>query len=71
MASTGGQCDHVNHVSTQLPYAMTVAAVSFVGYLLAGFLPNALVVLPVSIALLVVALLIVKAVTKKKHNLYK
>ncbi len=66
MASTGGQCDHVNHVSTQLPYAMTVAAVSFVGYLLAGFVPNALIVLPVSIAILVVALLVIKAVTKKK-----
>ncbi len=66
MASTGGQCDHVNHVSTQLPYALTVASVSFVGYLLAGFVPNALVVLPVSIALLVVALLVIKAVTKKK-----
>ena len=66
MASTGGQCDHVNHVSTQLPYALTVAAASFVGYLLAGFVPNALVVLPVSIAILVVALLVIKAVTKKK-----
>ncbi|MBO5943978.1 MAG: Na+/H+ antiporter NhaC family protein [Clostridia bacterium] len=66
MASTGGQCDHVNHVSTQLPYAMTVAAVSFVGYLLAGFVPNAFVVLPVSIVLLVAALLVIKAVTKKK-----
>ncbi len=66
MASTGGQCDHVNHVSTQLPYALTVAAVSFVGYLLAGFVPNALVVLPVSIAILVVALLVIKAFTKKK-----
>lgn len=66
MASTGGQCDHVNHVSTQLPYALTVATVSFVGYLLAGFVPNALIVLPVSIAILVVALLVIKAVTKKK-----
>ena len=66
MASTGGQCDHVNHVSTQLPYALTVAAVSFVGYLLAGFVPNALIVLPVSIAILVVALLVIKAFTKKK-----
>ena len=66
MASTGGQCDHVNHVSTQLPYALTVAAVSFVGYLLAGFVPNALIVLPVSIALLVAVLLVIKLVTKKK-----
>ena len=66
MASTGGQCDHVNHVSTQLPYALTVASVSFIGYLLAGFVPNALIVLPVSIALLVAVLLVIKLVTKKK-----
>lgn len=66
MASTGGQCDHVNHVSTQLPYALTVAGVSFAGYLLAGFVPNAFVILPVSLALLVGVLLIIKAVTKKK-----
>lgn len=66
MASTGGQCDHVNHVSTQLPYALTVAGVSFVGYLIAGFVPNALVVLPVSLALLAGILLIIKFVTKKK-----
>lgn len=65
MASTGGQCDHVNHVSTQLPYALTVAGVSFVGYLIAGFVPNALVVLPVSLALLAGILLIIKFVTKK------
>lgn len=66
MASTGAQCDHVNHVSTQLPYALTVASVSLVGYILAGFVNNVLVVLPVSIALLVAVLLIIKAVTKKK-----
>lgn len=66
MASTGGQCDHVNHVSTQLPYAMTVAAVSFAGYLLAGFVPNPFIVLPASLALLVALLLIIKFATKKK-----
>ena len=66
MASAGSQSNHINHVSTQLPYALTVAAVSFVGYLIAGFVPNALIVLPVSVAILVVALLIIKAITKKK-----
>ena len=66
MASTGGQCDHVNHVSTQLPYALTVAGVSFAGYLLAGFVPNPFVVLPASLALLVAILLIIKFATKKK-----
>lgn len=66
MASTGGQCDHVNHVATQLPYALTVASVSLVGYILAGFVNNALIVLPISIALLLTVLFIIKAVMKKK-----
>lgn len=65
MASTGAQCDHVNHVSTQLPYALTVAGVSAVGYLLAGFVQNVFVVLGVSIALMFVTLFIVKAVFGK------
>ena len=52
MASAGAQCNHVNHVNTQLPYAITVAAVSFVAYIIAGFVPNALIVLPIAIALM-------------------
>ena len=51
MASAGAQCDHVNHVSTQLPYAITVAAVSFVSYVIAGFLPKAWIALPIAIVL--------------------
>ena len=66
MASTGAQCDHINHVSTQLPYSLTVAAVSFAGYILAGFVQNAWVVLPVSMVVLVGVLLIIKAFTAKK-----
>ncbi|MDD7772757.1 MAG: Na+/H+ antiporter NhaC family protein [Firmicutes bacterium] len=66
MASAGAQCDHVTHVSTQLPYAITAAAVSFVGYLIAGFVPNALIVLPISLALLVAALFTLRAVTNRK-----
>lgn len=62
MASTGAQCDHVNHVSTQLPYAMTVAGVSAVGYLIAGFVQNVFVVLGVSIALMFGVLFVLKAV---------
>lgn len=58
MASTGAQCDHVNHVSTQLPYALTVAAVSAVGYLLSGFIQNVFIVLGVS-ALLMIGVLVV------------
>ena len=58
MASAGGQCNHVNHVSTQLPYAITVAAVSFVTYIVAGFTKNAWISLPIGAALLIGALLL-------------
>ena len=66
MASAGAQCDHVNHVSTQLPYAITVAAVSFVSYIIAGFLPKAAFVLPIAIVLMVVTLFVLRSVTGKK-----
>ena len=66
MASAGAQCDHISHVSTQMPYVMTVCAVSFVGFLLAGFVQNAFVVLPVSFALLIATLLIIRAVQRAK-----
>ena len=65
MASAGAQCDHINHVSTQLPYALTVAAVSTVSYVLAGFIPNWYIVLPVSIVLMIGTLFVIKAATKK------
>ncbi len=60
MASAGGQCDHVNHVSTQLPYALTVAAISFVTYIVAGFVQSAWISLPVGIALTVLVLLVIR-----------
>ncbi|MBQ8822265.1 MAG: Na+/H+ antiporter NhaC family protein [Lachnospiraceae bacterium] len=63
MASAGAQCDHMNHVSTQLPYAILVAVVSFIGYVLSGFVQNAVVVLVVSIILLFAILYGVKALT--------
>jgi len=63
MSSTGAMCSHINHVSTQLPYALTVAAISFLGYILAGFVPSAWIVLPVSLAVLFVVLMIIRAVT--------
>ena len=66
MASAGAQCNHVSHVNTQLPYAFTVAGVSFVSYIIAGFVPNALIVLPVSIVLMVATLLVIKSVAAKK-----
>lgn len=52
MASAGGQCDHVNHVSTQLPYALSVAVVSFLSYILAGYIRNPWICLPVGMLLI-------------------
>ena len=60
MASTGGQCDHINHVQTQLPYVLTVCGVSFVGFVLAGFIQNWMIVLPVCLVLLVATLLVIR-----------
>ena len=66
MASAGAQCDHINHVSTQLPYSITVAVVSFVCYILAGFIQNAFIMLPISIVLMIATLFVIKAVYKPK-----
>ncbi|MGN0684139.1 MAG: Na+/H+ antiporter NhaC family protein [Oscillospiraceae bacterium] len=66
MASTGAQCDHVNHVSTQLPYALTVASVCIVGYILSGFIQNVFVVLGVSVVLMLGVLFLIRAIDKKK-----
>ncbi len=66
MASAGGQCDHLNHVSTQLPYALTVAGVSFVTYVIAGFVPQWYVALPIGAVLMVATLFVIKKVTAKK-----
>ena len=65
MASAGAQCDHVTHVSTQLPYAMTVAAVSFVSYIIAGFIPNAFLALPIAIVLMLATLVVMRKVMNK------
>lgn len=64
MASAGAQCDHVNHVSTQLPYAITCAAVSCVSYIVAGFVPNAYIALPVAILLMLGTLVVIKLINK-------
>ena len=69
MASAGAQCNHINHVSTQLPYALTVAGISFVTYIISGLLASkglAIVALPVGAVLTVAALLCIKAASKKK-----
>ncbi len=66
MSSAGARCVHVNHVSTQLPYAMTVAAISLVCYILAGFVQNAWICLAVGVALVIGVLFIMKKVYAKK-----
>ena len=65
MASAGSQSNHINHVTTQLPYALTVAAVSFVCYIIAGLVKAAYIALPIGIVLMIGTLLVIKAVTKK------
>ena len=66
MASAGAQCEHLDHVSTQLPYAITVAAVSFVGFIVAGFVQNVFVTWLVSAALLLGVLLFLRARERKQ-----
>lgn len=68
MASTGAQCNHVNHVSTQLPYALTVAGISLICYLLAGFVQNVFIILGTGIVLLTALMLILHFVNGKKAN---
>ena len=72
MSSAGARCDHINHVSTQLPYAVTVAAVSFVSFLIAAIISTLvpgmqtwLISLPIAIALMIVTLFVIRGVTKK------
>ncbi len=67
MSSAGSQSNHINHVSTQLPYAITVALISFVMYLLAAFIQNAYILLPIGIVLTIATLFVIKAVTKGKE----
>ena len=67
MASAGAQCLHLDHVSTQLPYAVTVAIVSFVGFIVAGFVQNVLITWLVSAALLLGILLFLRARERKKE----
>ncbi len=67
MASAGAQCNHVNHVTTQLPYAATVAVVSFVNYAVAGFIRNPFICLPIGIVLMIGTLLVIKKVSENKH----
>ena len=67
MASAGAHCYHLNHVFTQLPYALTVAGVSFVSFILAGLIQNVFVNLLIAVALMVATLLVIRAIVSKKH----
>lgn len=68
MASAGANCNHVDHVSTQLPYAITVAAISFVSFLFAGFVPIAWIALPFGIVLTVGTLFVIRYLVNKKNT---
>ncbi len=68
MASTGAQCDHVNHVSTQLPYALTAAAVCAAGYILSGFVQNVFIVLGFTVALMLAVLFLIRMAERKKNS---
>ena len=68
MASAGAHCYHLNHVFTQLPYALTVSAVAFVSFILAGLIQNVVICLIIAVALMVATLLAIKAIIAKKHG---
>ena len=68
MASAGAQCDHVIHVSTQLPYALTAAGVSAVAYIVAGFIPNAFIALPVAIIMMLCTMFLLRTGLSKKSR---
>ncbi len=66
MSSAGAQCNHINHVSTQLPYSLLVAAVSFVAYIIAGFVKTAWISLPIALIMMLVTLAVIKVCSSKK-----
>ena len=68
MSSAGAECEHINHVSTQIPYAVYVAAVSFVCFIIAGFVPYWYVMLPLSIAILIGSLFLTKFIVNKLES---
>lgn len=66
MSSAGAECNHVLHVSTQIPYSLTVAGVSFLAYILAGFVRSWYIVLPIATAAMVLTLFVIKKLTARK-----
>lgn len=71
MASAGAHCNHINHVNTQLPYALTAVAVSFVSYIIAGLIENVVVCLLIAIALMVGTLFVIRSIVTKKQPVGK
>ncbi len=67
MASAGAHCYHLNHVFTQLPYAITVIAVSFVCFVIAGFVQNAAICLVLSLILMFAVLMVIRKITMARH----
>jgi Na+/H+ antiporter NhaC len=67
MSSAGADCNHINHVSTQLPYALTVAAISFVMYIIAGFVQNAWICLPIGIVLTIGTVFVIRLIDQKRN----
>ena len=67
MASAGAHCYHLNHVFTQIPYALTVAGVSFVSFIVAGIVQNVVICLVIACILMVATLLVIRAIVAKKH----
>ena len=66
MASAGAECNHINHVSTQLPYALTCAGVSVVSYVLAGFIQNPVICLVLGVVLMVVTMLVIEKINGRE-----
>ena len=67
MASAGAHCFHLNHVATQIPYGVTVAAVSFVSFIIAGLLQNVVICMIIAVVLMIATLLVIRVVVGKKH----
>lgn len=66
MSSTGACCNHVDHVATQLPYVLTVAAISFVNYIIAGFIQNAVICLAIGTVLTIAVLFVIRLISTRK-----
>ena len=71
MSSAGAECNHINHVSTQMPYAVTVAGISFVMFILAGIIQNAWICLPIGVLLTLATLFVIKKIVQKKEAIAK